>query len=39
MKINQIQTTMDSIISRQDQTEERTPEMEDNIVELLCAHK
>jgi TolA-binding protein len=35
--INQIQTTMGSIISRQDQTEERISEMEDKIGELLHA--
>jgi predicted 2-oxoglutarate/Fe(II)-dependent dioxygenase YbiX len=36
--INQIQTTMDSIISRQDQTKERILEMKDNIEELLHAN-
>jgi TolA-binding protein len=36
--INQIQTTMDSIISRWDQTKERISEMEDKIKELLHAN-
>jgi TolA-binding protein len=35
MSINQLQTTMDSVISTQDQTEERISEMEDKIEELL----
>jgi TolA-binding protein len=33
--INQIQTTVDNIISRQDKTEERISQMEDKIEELL----
>jgi TolA-binding protein len=35
--INQVQTTRDSIISRQDQTEERISEMEDKIQDLVQA--
>jgi hypothetical protein len=33
--INQIKTTIDSIISRQDQLEERIPEMEDKSKGIL----
>jgi hypothetical protein len=36
--INQIKTTMDSIISRQDKTKERILEIEDKIEELLQAN-
>jgi hypothetical protein len=36
--INQIQTTVDNIISKQDQTVERISEMEEKIKESLHAH-
>jgi hypothetical protein len=35
--INQIQTTIDGTISRQDQTKERIPKMEENSEEIMDA--
>jgi hypothetical protein len=37
--INQMQTTADSVISRQDQTEERLSEMEDNIDGVIACQQ
>jgi hypothetical protein len=36
--INQVQTTVGSIINKQDQTEERTSEMQDKIKEFFHAN-